>query len=129
INLTTANVLVNGTGTAAATLNPIATTGPNSRAITLSNITGNGTLSISIAPGTASDAAGNLAPGAGPSATLVVDNAPPTLVIGEPSVSITNEGPLEYRITYDGASLISLTKADVLVNGTGTVAAMLDDVT
>ena len=42
-------------------------------------ITGNGTLGISVAAGTASDLAGNTAPAAGPSTTFIVDNSGTTL--------------------------------------------------
>lgn len=48
----------------------------NAYTLTVSDITGDGTLSISIAAGTAVDAAGNLAPAAGPSALLTVDSVP-----------------------------------------------------
>ena len=48
--------------------------------MTLSGITGDGTLGITIAAGTATDSAGNSAPGAGPSATFTVDNTAATVV-------------------------------------------------
>jgi hypothetical protein len=61
----TGSVAVNGTG--------------NTRTVTISGVSGDGSLGISIAAGTASDAAGNLAGAVGPSATFVVDNTPPTV--------------------------------------------------
>ena len=62
------------------------------RTVTLSSITGDGTLGISIAAGTATDTAGNSALAAGPSATFIVDNTAPTTasvtapVNGSPSI-------------------------------------------
>ncbi|WP_439623756.1 beta strand repeat-containing protein [Gemmata sp.] len=69
-SLTAANVTLNKTGTANGTVSVSAGTGPV-RTVTISNITGDGTLGISIAAGTAVDVAGNLAPAAGPSTTFV----------------------------------------------------------
>ncbi len=64
----------------------------STRTITVSNITpGNGTLGISIAAGTASDKAGNLAPASGASATFIVDNTPPT-IFQWPGPGIENGG-------------------------------------
>ncbi|WED67032.1 Ig-like domain-containing protein [Synoicihabitans lomoniglobus] len=73
--LAAGNVTVNKTGTADATT---AVTGTGTtRTVTLSGITGDGTLGISIAAGTATDTAGNTAPSAGPSTTFTVDNTAP----------------------------------------------------
>ena len=72
--------------------------------MTISGITGNGTLGISLAAGTASDLAGNLAPAAGPSTTFIVDNTPPTVTISGPSAPITAGGPITYTVTYADAN-------------------------
>jgi len=67
------------TGTANATVG-VSGSG-TTRTVTLSSITGDGTLGISIAAGTATDTAGNSAPAAGPSATFTVDNTRPTAAL------------------------------------------------
>ena len=74
VTLAAGNVTLIKTGTANGT---VGVSGSGStRTVTISNITGfDGTLGISIAPNTAADLAGNLAAGAGPSATFTVDNA------------------------------------------------------
>ena len=83
--LVPANITLNETGTANGT---VSVSGSGlTRTVTISSITGNGTLGISIAAGTASDLAGNLAPAAGPSTTFIVDNTPPTISIGSPSAA------------------------------------------
>ena len=76
VNLTTGDVTLNKTGTAdgIVSVSNGTTTTPT---VTISSITGDGTLGISIAPGTSSDTAGNTDAGAGPSATFIVDNTPP----------------------------------------------------
>ena len=74
--LTPGNVTLNATGTAGGTL-AVSGTGLT-RTVTISGISGNGSLGISIAAGTALDLAGNLAPAAGPSTTFIVDDSPPT---------------------------------------------------
>src|SRR5207244_5404357 len=90
--LAAGNITLNASGTATAS---IAVTGSGTtRTVTLSSITGDGTLGISIAAGTATDLVGNSAPAAGPSATFTVDNTPPTLTISAPSLSITKSGPV-----------------------------------
>jgi hypothetical protein len=61
----------NATGTVAVTGSGLVWT------VTISGITGTGTLAISLAAGTATDAAGNTAAAAGPSAAVTVDNTAP----------------------------------------------------
>lgn len=119
IGLTTSNVTLNKTGTANGTVS-VSGSGSASRNVTISSITGDGTLGISIAAATASDAAGNAAPSAGPSSTVTVDNSPLGITIGAPSVTLTNTGPVTYTVTYSGVSAISLKSSDVTLNRTGT---------
>ncbi|MCE9563947.1 MAG: IPT/TIG domain-containing protein, partial [Planctomycetes bacterium] len=71
--LTAANVTLNKTGTANGIVSVDSGTG-TTRTVTISGITGDGTLGISLAAGTANDTAGNQAPAAGPSTTFVVSN-------------------------------------------------------
>ncbi len=119
VTLAAANVTLNQTGTANGTV-AVTGSGLSSRTVTISGITGNGTLGISIAANTASDTAGNNAPAAGPSATFVVDNTAPTISIGAPSATLTTNGPVTYAITYSGADAVTLAAANVTLNQTGT---------
>ncbi len=120
--LSAGNITVNATGSASAGSVVISGSG-SARTVTLSSITGNGTLGISIAAGTASDTAGNQAPAAGPSNTFTVDNTPPTISIGAPSVSLTKSGPVSYVVTYSGQSSASPSVLDIDFHNTGDVVA------
>ncbi len=119
ITLQENNVTLNATGTATGTVSTSGS-GPTTRTVTISNTSGTGTLGISIVADTASDALGNLAGAAGPSATFVVDNTAPAIVIGPPSLSTTSTGPIFYPITYTEADSISLSIGDIVLNATGT---------
>lgn len=68
--LAVADITLNQTGTAQGTVS-VSGSG-NTRTVTISGITGQGTLGISLAAGTAVDRAGNLAPASGPSAIFIV---------------------------------------------------------
>ena len=65
---------LNATGSASGTIGVLGS--GNTRTVTITGITGDGTLGISIAAGTATDSAGNTAPAAGPSATFTVSSTP-----------------------------------------------------
>ena len=118
--LAAANITLNRTGTANGTVG-VSGTGLT-RTVAISGITGDGSLGISIAVGTASDLAGNLAPAAGPSTTFIVDNTPPTILVGSPSASYTAGGPITYTVTYADADFNSstLAAANITLNKTGT---------
>jgi hypothetical protein len=73
VTLSNADVTLNKTGTADGTV--AISGGDSTRKVTISDITGNGTLSISIAAGTASDTAGNFAPAMSLSAIFTVDGS------------------------------------------------------
>ena len=122
VNLTPGDISLNATGTAASIGVSDGTT--STPTVTLSGITGDGTLGISIGAGTSSDAVGNNDVGAGPSATFNVDNTPPTVGIGLPSVTDTNTGPVTFLVTYTGASSVNLTMSDISLNATGTAASI-----
>ena len=119
VSLTKVDVILNKTGNAAGTI-AISDSGTNSRTVTLSSITGDGTLGISIKAGTASDNAGNTAFAKGPSTSFNVDNTPPILIIGPPSATLTKSGPVPYTITYSGADTITLGQTNVTLNRTDT---------
>lgn len=76
------------TGTASASSITVSGAGTVARTVTVTGIVGDGTLSISVSAGTASDLAGNLAPAAGPSASFNVDNTPPVA----PSITSPADG-------------------------------------
>ena len=118
VTLANANITLITTGTANGTV-VSSGTGTASRTVTISGITGNGTLGISIAAGTASDLAGNNALAAGPSATFSVDNIAPTLVVSAPSSTVTSTGPVTYTVTYTGADAVTLANANITLNTTG----------
>lgn len=119
VTLTPGNVTLHATGTANGTIS-VSGAGATTRTVTISNIVGDGTLGISIEAGTASDGVGNLAPAAGPSHTFAVDNTPPGVTIGEPSVTATRNGPVHFEVVYSGASLITLDAGDAILDTTGT---------
>jgi hypothetical protein len=66
------DITLNSTGTANGSIG-VVVSGTHAQ-ITISGITGDGTLGISIAAGTATDTAGNSAGPAGPGTTFIVDN-------------------------------------------------------
>jgi sugar lactone lactonase YvrE len=93
--LTTADVHLGHTGSADGTLSFDNSTG-STRTVTISNITGNGTLWISIDAGSAGDTASNLAGAAGPSDTFTVDNTAPT-VTGVPTDGPTAGSDIDFQ--------------------------------
>jgi len=119
--LLASNVMLNRTGTAFGTVSVSPGSGLT-RTVTISGITGDGTLGISLVPGTANDRAGNQAPAAGPSETFGVDNTAPTVSISSPSASSTTGASITYTVTYADANFnaSTLTAAGVTLNKTGT---------
>jgi len=113
VNLAAGNVTLNKTGTANGTVTVEDTAEPLAKKIVISNITGDGTLGITIAAGTATYAGSTTAPAIGPSGTFTVDNTPPVLTITGPVPTATASGPVEYILTYEGATDILLEAADV----------------
>lgn len=76
-SLTASDVTLNKTGS--ATGNVTVSGSGNTRLVTISAITGSGTLGITIPAGTARDSAGNSFPAAGPSPAFTVDSSRPTI--------------------------------------------------
>jgi len=118
VTLVSGNVSLNTTGTASGTVS-VSGSGTTSRTVTISSTTGEGTIGISIASGTATDTAGNSAAAAGPSATFTVDAVPPTLTISEPTATVSSTGPVYYTVLYSGADSISLATGNVTLNSPG----------
>ena len=122
ITLSVANITLNTTGTAAGVVDTVSGTG-SSRTVKISSITGNGTLSISIAASTATDSVGNETIAYGPSTAFAADQVPPSIALSAPSVTTTNTGPVTYTVTYTGASSISLSSSNIVLQKTGTANA------
>lgn len=119
-----ANVSLLATGTATGTL-AVAGTGLLSRAVTISDISGDGTLGISIAANTASDTAGNQAAALNSTTLVSVDNSAPVLSIGSPSLALTGTSDVSYSISYSAADTISLAVPDITLHKTGTANAVV----
>lgn len=119
VNLLPGNVTMARTGVGVATITVI-DGNTSTPSIELSNVSGNGTYTISIAANIASDLAGNTSLAAGPSLQAIVDNTPPTIALGAPSTTLTNAGPVSYTVTYGSASTITLSPADITLLGTVT---------
>ena len=70
--LSESDVTLNRAGTVDASVS-VTSSSATTRTVTLSGITGYGTLGISVVAGTATDSTGNTAPAAGPSSTFTVN--------------------------------------------------------
>src|SRR5206468_8359481 len=107
------------TGTATAS---IAVTGTGMiRTVTLSNITGDGPLGISLAAGTATDTAGNPAPTA-TSATFTVDNSGPAITsVSKPANGSYKAGQnLDFTVTFnEKATVIGTPAVGLTIGATG----------
>ncbi len=99
-SLTGAGITLNTTGTATGTVG-VSGSG-TSYTVTISGITGLGTIGISVAGGSANDLAGNTDLGAGPSATFTVlsSNAALSLIALNPYSTLTNTGTVGSTTTY-----------------------------
>ncbi len=122
ISLSAADVSLNSTGTAAGIVS-VTGSDPGLRYVEITNTTGDGTLSISLATGTALDALGNPGLAAGPSDPTTVDNTGPIVGIVGPDPAKTNHGPVRYILEYPDATSVSLTLSDIIVHKTGTAKA------
>lgn len=67
------------------------------------------------------DGSGNVSSAA--TASVTIDTIAPTLSIGAPSVSITNNGSVTYTVTFSGQDSITLGSGDITINSTGSAAA------
>ncbi len=112
VTLTAAGVTLNKTGTARGTVQVTGT--GSTRTVTISNITGDGTLGITIKASTGIDQVGLKNVAASPSAKFVVDDSAPVVAIASP-LSATVGGTASFTVTYTDASLAtaSLTAAQV----------------
>ncbi len=116
VSLSSADVALNSSGTATGVVS-VSGTGNATRVVSLSSISGDGSLGITLAPGTALDVANNPAPGAGPSATVTVDNTPPLAVITQLDTNPTNLDSLRWQVDFSESVAGSFTEADILPGG------------
>jgi subtilisin-like proprotein convertase family protein len=128
VTLDMADITLNTTSGDAMGTASVSGSGVSARVVTISSFTGEGTMTMSIASGTASDTAGNLVAAIGPSASFSVDTVPPTLTLSEPSATVSSTGPVYFTAIYSGADSISLVTGDVTLNSpggaTGTVSIL-----
>ncbi|NBV25285.1 MAG: hypothetical protein EBS05_25645, partial [Proteobacteria bacterium] len=119
--LAATNVVLNKTGTANGTVS-MGGSGLATRTVTISGVTGDGTLGISLTTNTVYDNGLQSAVPTGPSVTFIVDNTPPTVAVSAPSVSTTATGPVTFTVTYADAnfSASTLVPANITLNKTGT---------
>ncbi len=123
ITLSPADIAVVSTGTAAAGQVQVTGAGLIERQVTLSDITGEGTLSIGIAAGTAQSSALALAPAAFTVTPVTVDSTATGVRIEQAATQPdpTSALPIAYTVTFDEA-VTGFTAADVLLGGTATGA-------
>ncbi|MDX2066573.1 MAG: MBG domain-containing protein, partial [Fimbriimonadaceae bacterium] len=96
VSLAATDISLEATGTAAGAVS-IAIVDAATWTISLSGITGAGTLAIRVAPGSAADLAGNKAPGAGPSAAVAV-NQPPLVAATIPAQTRVYRAPFTFAV-------------------------------
>ena len=90
VNLTSSSITLNNGGTAATATVTVTDGSSTTPTVTLSDISGDGTLGVSIAAGTARNGT-EVAASAGPSNTFVVDNTSPSLNAYSPSQNAVDE--------------------------------------
>ena len=115
VDLSPAHVAIEGTG---ITGYQVATT---ANQITVSAITGDGSFTVRVLEGAASDNSGNATAASGPSATILVDNTPPAVDFGAPTPSRARSGSIVYTLDVEpGAIPAPNIAALVGVQATGT---------
>ncbi|MCA8917546.1 MAG: hypothetical protein KDB32_00505 [Planctomycetes bacterium] len=120
----TTNFSIDASGPSGASVTGVSGSG-TSRTVSVNTGSGDGTLSIDLLTVTGvADVAGNALGSAFVAGeAYTIDKTGPGISIGAPSVSGTISGPVDYIVSYTGASNISLVSGDVSLNTTGTAAA------
>ncbi len=111
--LTSGNIALNTTGTANGTVG-VSGSG-TTRTVTISGISGEGSLGISIAAGTATDTAGNTAGAAAPSATFSVVKADQTITFGALANKTYGDAPFALTATVSSGLPVSYVSSDPAV--------------
>lgn len=122
----TNNIQVNLTGTAQAVVSSINPSGPASvYTVTLTGVSGDGTVSIEVLPSPAvTDAAGNTLNVGNTGPAIIVDNTAPTVVLTTTAASPTNLNPISCMAVFSEA-VSGLTEADFVVTS-ATVQNLVD---
>ena len=125
-NLTLSFITLNTTGDATGTVSitdPTTTT----PTVTVSSITGDGTIGITVNADFAHDMASQSNQSSAPSATVTVDSTynSGTLSVGAPSATQTISGPVTFGLTYTNASSVNLTAGDITLNTQGTATGLV----
>jgi len=92
--------------------------------VVLSNMQGDGTITVTLAPGRSQDIAGNNDTGPGLSYDVTVDNTPPSLAIGAPSALRANvNSVISFPVVYahTPSPTVELVPPAVIIDTTGTV--------
>ena len=119
ISLAASHINVNTVGVSCSAPVVFAGETADTRKVRVTGCTGNGSFYLSVAAGTAADAAGNLAPAIATSSSVSVDNTAPTLAITGPSLADGNSTKsFTWTLTYSGYSEITLSDADISIEGT-----------
>jgi subtilisin-like proprotein convertase family protein len=120
VKLNASHITLHRTGTADGTVS-VSGSGNVDRTVTISGITGSGTLSISVAAGTASSG-GAKAPAVGPSVPVSVGTAGPSVSIGVPSTALYEAGddPVDFTVNYANATGVELKPEHITLHTTGT---------
>lgn len=119
-NLNQNSIILNKTNTANASINVYGYA--NSWTVQLSNITGDGTISIKIKEGVAIDKSSNYSLASDFSEEIIVDNTIPKITISDPSKLVAYTGDsFSYTITYDDDNFYNttLTKDNISFNKYG----------
>lgn len=120
VTLAPGDVTLIKTGSANGTVG-VTGSGASARTVTISGISGSGTLAISIAAGTASDVAGNFAASHAASATFDVDNTSPTVTAITPATTgPTNAGSVSFSISFSEPVSGFTDAGDVVITHSGT---------
>lgn len=113
ISLTADDIALTSTGDAAAGTITVTGSGPMSRTVTLSDFSGDGTLAIDIAAGTAEDEAGNASSAPSTSAAFTVDTTKPSVSITAPTAS---PDPFDITVTFS-ESVSDFVVGDITIAG------------
>ncbi|MDH4201071.1 MAG: Ig-like domain-containing protein, partial [Spirochaetia bacterium] len=117
VNLTAANIALNTTGT--ATCSVAVTNGTTTTpTVTLTNCTGDGTIGITVAANTATDASGIINSASAPGTTFNVDNTVPTVLISSTATNPTNLATIPMTATFSESVTGFAVGSIALTNGT-----------
>lgn len=87
--------------------------------IVLSDLNGDGDVSISVDAGHVSDLAQNIAGASDQSNAATIDTTPPTVAISEPQPIFTDTGPVTFQVIYHDSFFVGLLPEDILLTATG----------